>query len=91
MRLRQGLLDMALLGVSNNSDYLARILAHPEFLAGKLHTGFLVEQAESLQVPPLNAEALAIASAAAALGQADTRRLLLDVPEPHASIGFWRN
>ena len=90
-RLRQGLLDMALLGVANNSDYLARILAHAEFVAGKLHTGFLAEQAESLQAPVLAADELAVCAAAAALGQMETRRLLLDTPEPHASIGYWRN
>ncbi len=90
-RLRDGLDQMALLGVNHNGDYLARILGHPEFLAGRLHTGFLADNAASLAAPPLDQATEQTAAIAAALGLQDIRCALLDVPEPHASIGAWRN
>ena len=35
--------ELALLGVTTNIDYLARVLGHPAFRAGDLHTGFVAE------------------------------------------------
>ncbi len=90
-RLQAGLEQLALLGVSHNGDYLARIMAHAEFRAGRLHTGFLAEQAADLAAPPLTPAMQQAALGAAALGLADIRPVLLDVPEPFASIGAWRN
>ncbi len=90
-RLQAGLEQLALLGVNHNGDYLARIMAHAEFRAGRLHTGFLAEQADSLAAAPLPASTQQAALAAAALGLVDIRQSLLDVPEPFASIGAWRN
>jgi len=90
-RLHRGLEELALLGVNHNGDYLTRILAHPEFLAGRLHTGFLAEQAATLSPPPLSTETEQAAAIAAALGTEDIRRALLATPEPQASIGAWRN
>ena len=43
--------DPVLLGVPTNIDFLARIMANPVFRAGKLHTGFIPEQAEALKAP----------------------------------------
>jgi propionyl-CoA carboxylase alpha chain/3-methylcrotonyl-CoA carboxylase alpha subunit/acetyl-CoA/propionyl-CoA carboxylase biotin carboxyl carrier protein len=90
-RMEQALTGLALLGVPNNIDYLTRIMANPEFLAGRLHTGFLTQEAERLASPePGQAEELA-AILAAAFVDPDFRRIAQEIPEPYASIGFWRN
>jgi acetyl/propionyl-CoA carboxylase alpha subunit len=88
--LTRALEDLVLLGVPTNIDYLARILRHPQFLAGNLHTGFLSEHAAGLAPPQLPQEQAA-ATVAALLAQPDFRAAVYGVPEPHASIGFWRN
>lgn len=90
-RMRQALREFVLLGVDHNADYLARIFAHEAFLAGELHTGFVVEHAESLAAAPLSAAERAAVLIAAALGTDEFRQLAFDCPEPHASIGAWRN
>ena len=46
--LERALGELVLLGVPTNIDYLRRIVRHPEFLAGRLHTGFLGEHAAGL-------------------------------------------
>ncbi|GGF52461.1 acetyl/propionyl-CoA carboxylase subuit alpha [Azorhizobium oxalatiphilum] len=83
--------DLALLGVETNVDYLARVLAHPAFRAGDLHTAFVSEHAESLSPQPLADDALDRTLIAAVLGQRIFRALVADVPEPQASMGGWRN
>jgi acetyl/propionyl-CoA carboxylase alpha subunit len=88
--LTRALEELVLLGVPTNIDYLARVLRHPQFLAGNLHTGFLSEHAAGLVAPELPQEAAA-ATVAALLAQPDFRAAVFGVPEPHASIGFWRN
>ena len=90
-RLAAALDELVILGVKVNADYLARILRHPVFLEGRLHTGFVAEYAESLAAPPLPPGLEAALLAAAALGDKDFRRSAFAVPEPHASIGPWRN
>jgi len=88
--LSRALEELVLLGVPTNIDYLGRILRHPQFLAGNLHTGFLSEHAAGLSAPELPQERAA-ATVAALLAQPDFRAAACDVPEPHASIGLWRN
>ena len=88
--LTQALEELVLLGVPTNIDYLARVLRHPQFLAGNLHTGFLSEHAAGLAAPDLPQEAAA-ATVAALLAQPAFRAAVFEVPEPHASIGLWRN
>jgi hypothetical protein len=63
---------------------------HPQFLAGQLHTAFLVEHAAELLPEPAPRQAAA-AVLAALLAQPDFRSAAFEVPEPHASIGDWRN
>jgi propionyl-CoA carboxylase alpha chain/3-methylcrotonyl-CoA carboxylase alpha subunit/acetyl-CoA/propionyl-CoA carboxylase biotin carboxyl carrier protein len=90
-KLDRALCETALLGVPCNLDYLLRILRHPEFSAGRLSTDFLVRHAAALG-PPDPASPVAIAAlVAAALGDSAFRDLAFGVPEPHASIGRWRN
>jgi hypothetical protein len=66
-------------------------MGNAQFLAGKLHTGFLAEQAEDLASRPIAPDLELAAMLAAAFTDIDFRRLAYDVPEPYASIGFWRN
>jgi len=90
-RLDAALERTVLLGVPTNLDYLLRIVRHPAFLAGRLHTGFLTQHAHDL-TPPRDDTPVAIAGLiAAALGDRSFRDLAFGIPEPHASIGFWRN
>jgi acetyl/propionyl-CoA carboxylase alpha subunit len=81
---------LTLLGVPTNIDYLRRVLLHPQFLAGQLHTGFLTEHAEQLKPLRRPTEA-AVAGLAALLAEAEFRQAAYAVPEPHATIGAWRN
>jgi propionyl-CoA carboxylase alpha chain/3-methylcrotonyl-CoA carboxylase alpha subunit/acetyl-CoA/propionyl-CoA carboxylase biotin carboxyl carrier protein len=89
--LERALTDLVILGVPTNVDYLARVIRHPEFLAGRLHTGFLTEHVAELAAPDASQEAVAVVAIAAALADVDFRRAAFGVPEPHASIGKWRN
>ena len=88
--LERALGDLVLLGVATNIDYLRRLVRHPEFLAGRLHTGFVVRHAQDL-VASLTTEESAAAVMAALLNDDDFRRAAFEVPEPHATIGCWRN
>ena len=83
--------DLALLGVTTNIDYLARVLDHAAFRACELHTGFVAQHKADLAAQPLDGSALVQALAAAALGFRDFNDLALGTPEPYAAIGGWRN
>mgnify|MGYP001604144452 CR=1 FL=1 len=90
-RLGHALEEMVLLGVPTNLDYLLHLVRHEAFLAGRLHTGFITQHAGDLG-PPAAASPIAIAALfAAALGDKIFRDLAFGVPEPHATIGRWRN
>jgi acetyl/propionyl-CoA carboxylase alpha subunit len=88
--LERALAELVLLGVPTNIDYLRRIVRHPEFLAGRLHTGFLGEHAAEL-APVADPEGSAAAALAALLTDPQFAGALLDTPEPYATIGQWRN
>jgi acetyl/propionyl-CoA carboxylase alpha subunit len=83
--------DLSLLGVKTNIDYLARVLGHPAFAAGGLHTGFVAQHKAALAAGEPDDATRDKVLIAAALGLRDFRDLALGVPEPHASIGPWRN
>ena len=83
--------NLVVLGVANNIDYLARIMRNAEFRAGRLHTGFLTQEAGDLAGPAPDEGERAAALLAAAMADPDFRRIAFDVPEPYASIGRWRN
>jgi len=83
--------DLAILGVRTNGEYLARILAHPAFAAGALHTGFVSQFAADLAPRAVDPATLDRVVIAAALGFHEFRDEAFGVPEPHAAIGRWRN
>ena len=90
-RMEKALEELTLLGVPNNIDYLTRIMGNAAFLSGKLHTGFLTQEAERLASPALTEEEELAAILAAAFTDVDFKRIASEIPEPYASIGFWRN
>ena len=83
--------ELVILGVRTNTEYLARVLAHPAFRAGDLHTGFLAEHAQELKSIPPDERTRDHVLIAAALGLRDFREVAFGAPEPHATIGRWRN
>jgi propionyl-CoA carboxylase alpha chain/3-methylcrotonyl-CoA carboxylase alpha subunit/acetyl-CoA/propionyl-CoA carboxylase biotin carboxyl carrier protein len=90
-RMRAGLRELVLLGVTTNAAYLERLLGHAEFAAGRLHTGFVAEHPEALRSPAPDETTLQLVLAAATLTGRTVRDLTRHVPEPYASIGAWRN
>ncbi|MEO6775945.1 MAG: biotin carboxylase N-terminal domain-containing protein [Kofleriaceae bacterium] len=73
-------------GVITNRELLARILAHPAFLAGELHTHFLDQHAGELAAPQPGLDRLRVAAMAATLAAIERRR----APHAFAPPG-WRN
>jgi propionyl-CoA carboxylase alpha chain/3-methylcrotonyl-CoA carboxylase alpha subunit/acetyl-CoA/propionyl-CoA carboxylase biotin carboxyl carrier protein len=89
-RLQRALGELVLLGVACNADYLARVVGHPAFRAGELHTAFLSDH--ELALAPLDDEAGARAAvAAAALSHPCFLDAARAVPPLHRAIGRWRN
>jgi len=83
--------DTLVLGVITNADYLARILSHPAYVAGQVHTGFIPEHVQDLSPPVLSEGERNLLLAATALSNRELSDLAFQVPEPYASIGNWRN
>ncbi len=90
-RARGALEGLVLLGCGTNAAFLGRLLAHPTFAAGAVHTGFLDANPELAATPPLDDETRLALVAAAALSQRPVLDAARAVPEPYASIGRWRN
>jgi acetyl/propionyl-CoA carboxylase alpha subunit len=73
-------------GVVTNRDLLVRVLSHPAFLAGELHTHFLDQHAGELAAPQPGLDRLRVAAIAATLHAIERRR----GPDALAAPG-WRN
>jgi acetyl/propionyl-CoA carboxylase alpha subunit len=87
-RMRQALRDLVLLGITHNGAYLERVLGHPAFSRGDLHTHFLEEHHLDLVPPPPAGAELAALLAGATLVDKGAGG---EIPEPYAAIGEWRN
>jgi len=83
--------DTLVLGVTTNADYLARILSHPAYGCGQVHTGFIPQHAKDLRSPPLGEEERNLLLAAAALSNRGFIDPAFQVPEPYRFLGNWRN
>ena len=79
---------VSLAGPSNNLGFLSRLLRHPEYTAGRLHTG-LVEELSALWAEPVDADRDGEAAIAATLAQHERRRRADDYL-PSVPSG-WRN
>lgn len=91
LKAQRAIAETWILGVTNNADYLARIVAHPAFVAGLTHTGFIPTHAGDLTAPPLSERQRHLLIAAVALGSREISEPAFIVKEPYASIGMWRN
>jgi acetyl/propionyl-CoA carboxylase alpha subunit len=88
-RLRQALQDTLMLGVTLNTDFLNRVLAHPTFQAGATDTGFLERYKAELRPREwTDAERQALVAVAAASSKAAHRT---ELPPVFAAMGAWRN
>ena len=84
--LRRALEQTWVPGVVTNREHLARILAHPEFLAGEIDTHFLDVHAGDLAARPPGLDRLRIAAIAATLHGIAARRESGELAAPG-----WRN
>jgi acetyl-CoA/propionyl-CoA carboxylase, biotin carboxylase, biotin carboxyl carrier protein len=87
----QALKDTVLLGCKTNTAFLRRLIAHPAFVAGEVHTGFLDANPQIAAEPELSAETLQALLAAASLSTRPMRDVADAVPDMHAAMGSWRN
>jgi acetyl-CoA carboxylase biotin carboxylase subunit len=75
-------------GLVTNREHLARILAHPAFLAGELDTHFLERHAGEVAPHTPGLDQLKVAAIAVTLAAIAARRA--GAPPPHVPLG-WRN
>lgn len=83
--------EQVILGVTTNLGFLQRVLRHPAFAAGEVHTHFIEQHNEALRRPAPGPECADAILAIAALNEPGFRRLVYDTPTLHAAIGAWRN
>ena len=85
------LAQTVLLGCKTNAAFLRRLIAHPAFVAGDVHTGFLDANPQIAADPELSPGTLQALLAAASLGTRPMRDAADAVPDLHAAIGAWSN
>ena len=90
-RADRALAGFVLLGCQTNAAFLRRLLRHPAFVQGEIHTGFLDAHPEIAADPPLERGTLDRLLAAAAVSTRAMREVADTVPDLHATIGGWRN
>lgn len=83
-----------ILGISTTSAFLADVLRHPEFMAGRLHTQFVSEHFSQWKPDSGNGELLEIALIAGALANSDDSQTgfparKLQRPTPWQTTGKW--
>ncbi len=83
--------DTAVLGVTTNTAYMARVLNHQAFRSGNYHTGTLNDGQEDLAAPGLTATDEEVVLIAAALFAQTGAGSAPEVPLPYSAIGPWRN
>ena len=90
-RAERALREFVLLGCKTNTGFLRRLLQHPAFVRGEIHTGFLDAHPEIAAEPALAEATLHRLLAAAALATRPMRDVADAMPELHAAMGAWRN
>lgn len=83
--------DTVLLGCKTNTAFLRRLIAHPAFVAGDVHTGFLDANPQIAAEPELPTDRLDALLAAASLSTRPMRDAADAIPDLHAAIGSWSN
>ncbi len=91
-RMRSALASYVLLGIEHPVPFLQDLLAHPDFVAGNLHTHFLEEHFADWS-PPLPESQLPLAALIAALGSTRPHKRVLSsqpaIPSPWQVLGGW--
>jgi propionyl-CoA carboxylase alpha chain/3-methylcrotonyl-CoA carboxylase alpha subunit/acetyl-CoA/propionyl-CoA carboxylase biotin carboxyl carrier protein len=90
-RARGALGQFVLLGCETNIGFLRRLVDHPAFANGEIHTGFLDAHPEIAAEPPLTDALRDKLLAIAALSLRPVRDAADAVPPLHAAMGAWRN
>ncbi len=90
-RADKALAETVLLGCKTNTAFLRRLIHHPAFVAGDVHTGFLDANPQIAAEPVLPENTLHELLGAAALVTRPMRDVADAVPDMHAAIGGWRN
>ncbi len=83
--------ETVLLGCQTNTAFLRRLIRHPAFLSGDVHTGFLDAYPQIAAEPELSASTLHALLATAALMTRPMRDVADAVPDLHAAMGAWKN
>ena len=73
-RMVRALQGLSVQGLTTNRGFLTRLLRHPDYVAGKLHTGFIGEKLKDALAELASAERTSLCSIAATLAQHLTRR-----------------
>lgn len=92
-RMQAALRQCVVLGPTTNGPFLLDVLAHPAFIAGHTHTGFLAEHFQNWQ--PDTTTHRSVAALAAALGRTQPRSGQAPTPHspppsPWTQLGGWR-
>jgi len=90
-RAERALADYVLLGCRTNTAFLRRLIQHPAFVAGDVHTGFLDANPAIAAEPELKVDTLHALLGAGALVTRSLRDPADLVPSLHAAIGDWSN
>jgi len=88
-RIEQALMRFVVLGVKTNIPYLLDIIRHPEFQAGRTHTGFLKQHFEPWQTGKDIPEEVLLALAAESLTRSEGRRGIAGAACPGAAQDPW--
>lgn len=89
-RMVRALEGLSVQGVTTNRGFLRRLLKHPDYVAGHLHTGFIDEKMAGALAEPVDAERTQLAAVAATLASHLTRRAS-DAFLPGVISGFRNN
>jgi acetyl/propionyl-CoA carboxylase alpha subunit len=89
-RMAEALRRTAILGVTTNLALLQAIVAHPQFVAGALHTGFLDDNLADLPRPECPPARILSAALTASRRRAGSVAAGKSVPDPWAQVGAWR-
>jgi len=89
-RMVRALQGLSVQGVTTNRSFLTRLLRHPDYVAGKLHTAFIEEKLEGALGEPVDPERSMLCAIAATLAQHLARKAV-DPFLPGLISGFRNN
>lgn len=87
----KALSDFTLLGITTNIDFLATVLAHPQFETGNIDTHFINNHETDLIQQKPDSKHLQVVLAAALLSDPKVKQAMQNTPSPYLDLGAWRN